>query len=307
MPELPDITLYCEAIAQRLQGQALQAIRLASPFVLRTALPPYQEAIGRTVVGTQRLGKRVVIEFQGDLYFVIHLMVAGRFRWLQPGAKLPGKISLVAFDFPNGTLLLTEAGAKKRASWHVVQGQDGLTEMDPGGLEVLAASLDDFSTALTRENRTVKRALTDPHVLSGIGNAYSDEILHAASLSPAKRTQDLTASELHRLFEACHDRLSTWTERLRTEIGDQFPSNVTAFRPDFAAHGRFGEPCPRCAAPIQRITYAANESNYCAPCQTGGKLLADRAFSRLLKGDWPRTLEDLEQVKARHRSMLADG
>jgi len=305
MPELPDITVYCEALEKRLLGQPLMAIRFMNPFVLRTVEPAPQAAVGHPVSGVRRLGKRIVIGFESDVYFVIHLMVAGRLKWLAPGAKGPGRIVTAICEFEAGNLVLTEAGSKKRASWHVVAGEEGLAELDPGGLEVQEATFDTFYQRLTSENRTLKRALTDPHLLSGIGNSYSDEILHAARLSPAKRTRDMAPAEAERLFACCRTLLTTWIERLRVETGEGFPTNVTAFRPDFAVHGRYGQPCPACGDPVQRIVYAANEANYCATCQTGGKLLADRAFSRLLKGDWPRTLEELEQRKKGHREMLA--
>jgi formamidopyrimidine-DNA glycosylase len=299
MPELPDVTVYVESLAARLAGQPLERIRLASPFLLRSVAPAPREAEGRRVTDVTRMGKRIVIALEGGLCLVIHLMIAGRFRWREPGAKIPGKLGLAAFDFPSGTLLLTEAGSKKRASLHIVQGAEALAEHDPGGLEPLECDFPAFHAALIRENRTLKRALTDPRLFSGIGNAYSDEILHRARLSPLARTGTLAGPDARRLFDAARAVLTEWTERLRAEAGDGFPEKVTAFREGMAVHGRYGQPCPVCGAPVQRIVYAANEANYCPACQTGGKLLADRALSRLLHGDWPRTLEELESLKAR--------
>ncbi|HEV2720476.1 MAG TPA: DNA-formamidopyrimidine glycosylase family protein [Thermoanaerobaculia bacterium] len=293
MPELPDVSVYVEALEKRLLGQALQKVRLTSPFVLRTFDPPPSELHGKHVRSVRRLGKRIVIEFDGELFLIIHLMIAGRFRWLAPGAKVPGKLGLAALDFPNGTLVLTEAGSKKRASMHIVRGAEGVRTHDPGGIEVLEATLDEFAAALTRERHTLKRTLTDPHVFSGIGNAYSDEILHRARLSPVQLTTNLDAAEIERLWRATRETLIDWTERLRAEAGENFPEKVTAFREGMAVHGRYNQPCPDCGAPVQRIVYADNETNYCARCQTGGKLLADRALSRLLHSDWPKSIDDL--------------
>lgn len=295
MPELPDVVVYIERLRPRIEGQPLQRVRLASPFLLRSVEPSLDTVTGQPVIGLRRIGKRIVWAFPGDLFLVFHLMIAGRFHWKEGGAKLPGKIGLAAFDFPTGTLTLTEAGSKKRASLHVVQGATALAALDPGGLEVLDADEDRFRTALVKENHTLKRALTDPRIFSGIGNAYSDEILHRARLSPLALTQRLSQAEIARLFTAVQETLHDWTERLRREAGDGFPEKVTAFRAEMAVHGRFGKPCPDCGAPVQRIVYAENETNYCPRCQTGGKVLADRSLSRLLKDDWPRTLEELEE------------
>lgn len=278
-------------------GRMLLRVRLASPFLLRSAGVPLAEAEGRRVTGLRRLGKRIVFELEGDLFLVLHLMIAGRLRWREAGAKVPGKLGLAAFDFEGGTLLLTEAGTKKRASLHVERGEGALRAHDPGGLEVLEASREEFEAALRRENRTLKRALTDPRLFSGIGNAYSDEILHRARLSPVRLTGQMAEEEVDRLFVATRGALREWTERLVAEAREAFPEHVTAFRPDMAVHGRHGQPCPVCGAPVQRIAYADNETNYCAGCQTGGRLLADRSLSRLLKKDWPRTLEELEKVR----------
>src|SRR5438309_504451 len=298
MPELPDVTVYVEALQQRLIGQTLTKIRFGSPFVLRTVEPSPSEIAGREVVDIRRLGKRIVIELldksNGELYIVIHLMIAGRFKWLPPNAKLPGKAGLAAFDFPNGTLLLTEAGSKRRAAIHLVRGAAGLNEHNPGGLEPLEMTLDEFRQTLTRARHTLKRALTDPHLFSGIGNAYSDEILHRARLSPVQMTTNLSEDEIERLFQATRETLIEWTDRLRRESGEGFPEKVTAFREGMAVHGRFRQPCPVCGTPVQRIVYAENETNYCARCQTGGKLLADRALSRLLKKSWPRSIDELD-------------
>jgi formamidopyrimidine-DNA glycosylase len=295
MPELPDLEVYLDALRRHALGQPLQRIRLASPFLLRSVDPPLTRVAGRFLQQVGRLGKRLVFALEGELYLVLHLMIAGRLRWREAGVKVPRKLGLAAFDFPVGSLLLTEAGSKKRASLYLVEGEAALAEHDPGGLEVLGADLPDFLHALQRRNHTLKRALTDPKILAGIGNAYSDEILHRARLSPFKRTVELSEDEAQRLFAASREVLAEWTSRLRAEVGAGFPEKVTAFRPGMAAHGRFGQPCPLCAAPIQRVVYAANEANYCPRCQTGGRILADRVLSRLLKGDWPRSLEELER------------
>ena len=294
MPELPDITIYIEALESRLLNQPLEKIRLASPFLLRTFEPPIGSAEGKKIVGFQRIGKRIVIELEGELFLVFHLMITGRFHWKKRGIAVPRKYGHAAFDFPMATLLLTEMGTKKRASLHLVQGREHLQEHDPGGLEIFAADLAAFRAALTRENHTLKRTLTDPHVFSGIGNAYSDEILHRAKLSPVKQIKLLSEEEIERLFHATRDCMAEWIERLRKDTGKNFPERVTAFRDDMAVHGKYRKPCPVCGAPVQRIVYAENETNYCAKCQTGGKLLADRSLSRLLKDDWPRTLEEME-------------
>lgn len=295
MPELPDILLYLESLKTRILGQTLERIRLASPFVVRSVTPPISVLNGRQVVGLRRLGKQIVLEFDGDLYLVIHLMIAGRLQWKPAGAKVPGKLGLAAFDFTNGALLLTEAGTKKRASMHVVQGKDNLRNFDRGALEVLTASAEEFRDVLTRENHTLKRSLTDPRLFSGIGNAYSDEILHRARLSPMKLTLKLTPDEIVRLHQAVQLTLSEWIERLQKQAGSEFPSKVTAFRPEMAVHGRYEQPCPVCHSRVQRIVYAENECNYCPSCQTDGRLLADRALSRLLKQDWPRSLEEWDE------------
>ena len=293
MPELPDVTVYVEALTSRLAGQPLLKLRLASPFVLRTFEPPASELAGKRVLGVRRMGKRIVLALEDDLFVVIHLMIAGRFRWLPAGAKIPGKLGLAAFDFPNGTLLMTEAGSKKRASIHIVRGEEAVRAHDPGGLEVLEATLEQFRDILTRERHTLKRSLTDPHNFSGIGNAYSDEILHRARLSPVQMTTNLKPEEIERLFEATKRVLTEWTERLRAEAKEKFPEHVTAFREGMAVHGRFNQPCPDCGSPVQRIVYADNETNYCARCQTGEKLLADRSLSRLLNVDWPKSIDEL--------------
>ena len=298
MPELPDILLYLRALKPRIVGQRVTAVRLASPFLLRTVDPPLSAIEGRRVVGLRRLGKRVVVEVDGELFLVFHLMIAGRFRWKPPGTTIPGKVGLLAVDFENGSLILTEAGSKRQASLHVVEGEAKLAEHDPGGLEVMDADLSAFAETLRRGNHTLKRALTDPHLFSGIGNAYSDEILHSARLSPFKQTSGVSDDEVRRLYEATRLTLSQWTTRLQHEAGDGFPEKVTAFRQGMAVHGRYRQPCPDCGAPVQRIVYAANEANYCANCQTGGRLLADRSLSRLLRDDWPRTLEELERKKS---------
>jgi formamidopyrimidine-DNA glycosylase len=295
MPELPDVAVYVESLERRLRGTTLERLRIASPFLLRSVDPPPAAAEGRALAGVRRLGKRIVLELEGQLFLVLHLMIAGRLRWRDRGAALPGRRGLAALDFGPGTVLLTEEGTVKRASLHVVAGRAGLAEHDRGGLDVFSASPAAFAAALRRENHTLKRALTDPRILDGIGNAYSDEILHAARLSPLAWTSRLDDEELDRLRVAARETLALWIERLRAEVGDGFPEKVTAFREGMAVHGRYREPCPVCAAPVQRIVYAENETNYCARCQTGGKLLADRALSRLLKDDWPRTLDELEQ------------
>jgi formamidopyrimidine-DNA glycosylase len=300
MPELPDVTVYIEALAARILGQPLDHVRLASPFLLRSVDPPPKDTFGKRVTELRRLGKRIVIGLEDDLFLVIHLMIAGRLHWKERGAKVPGKIGLAAFDFPNGTLTLTEASPKKRASLHVLRGAAALAAHDPGGIEVLDASLAAFAAALTEENHTLKRALTDPRRFAGIGNAYSDEILFHARLSPVARTQDLTPDEVKRLHAAVQATLKDWVQRLRAHYGTDFPEGVTAFRPDMAMHGKYGKPCPECGAPVQRIVYASNETNYCARCQTSGQLLADRSLSRLLKGDWPKTLEELEELRRPH-------
>jgi formamidopyrimidine-DNA glycosylase len=299
LPEYPDITVYLEHLERRVMGERLEGIRITSPFLLRSVDPPLAEAEGKQVLGLRRLGKRIVFALETDLFLVLHLMIAGRLRWRPRGTKPPGKIALAAFDFASGTLLLTEASSKKRASLHVVRGEAALRAHDPGGLEVLGADLETFRAALTRESHTLKRALTDPRLFSGIGNAYSDEILHRARLSPVKLTRQLDDAETRRLFEATLTTLVEWTERLRRDAGERFPENVTAFREGMAVHGRYRQPCPICGAPVQRITYAENETNYCARCQTGGRLLADRSLSRLMKEDWPRTLEEMEELRGR--------
>ncbi len=295
MPELPDIQVYLEALAPRVVGQKLLGIRLGNPFLVRSVEPSVSAVAGKSVVGLRRLGKRIVFALDEELFLVLHLMIAGRLRWKDAGAKLPVRIGLAAFDFEKGALLLTEAGSKRRASLHVVRGEAALAAHDPGGLEVFAADLDAFRDRLTSERHTLKRALTDPRLLSGIGNAYSDEILHRARLSPFKMTTDLDERQWAELYEAARGVLSDWTARLREEVGEGFPDRVTAFRPGMAVHGRYGEPCPVCGTPIRRIVYVENESNYCAGCQTGGRILADRILSRLLKDEWPRRIEDLER------------
>ena len=296
MPELPDIVVYIEALEKRILEQTLEHVRIASPFLLRTADPPLSTVEGKTVVQLRRIGKRICIGLEDDLWLVLHLMIAGRLHWKKRGVKVSPPRGLAAFDFTNGSLLWTEAGSRKRASLHVVAGEAGLRALDPGGLEVLETDLQHFSAVLTSANHTLKRALSDPRLFSGIGNAYSDEILFEARLSPLALTQKLKAEEVERLFGAVRTNLVAWVERLRQESGDEFPEKVTAFRPGMTVHGRYKEPCPRCGAKIQRIRYAANETNYCPNCQTGGKLLADRALSRLLREDWPRTPEELEML-----------
>ncbi len=293
MPELPDVTLYVTSLERTVGGRVLERLRLKSAFLVRSVDPPIGAVEGRRVVGTRRIGKRVVLELEDELYLVFHLMIAGRFRWRAVGAGLPGRIGLAAFDFEHGTLLLTEAGTKKRASLHLVRGEEALAAHDPGGLEPLEIEFAAFATRLRAENHTVKRWLCDPKAFSGIGNAYSDEILHHARLSPLKWTSKLSDDEVERLFASVRTVLTDWTERLRDELGDGFPEKVTAFRDGMAVHGRYREPCPDCGAPVQRIAYADNETNYCARCQTGGKLLRDRALSQLLKDDWPRSLDEL--------------
>ena len=299
MPELPDIAAYMTALERRIVGQRIERVRLASPFLLRTVQPPVTDVEGRVVQQLQRIGKRIAIGVEGDLWLVLHLMIAGRLHWKPPQAKLAGRKSLAAFDFPTGSLVLTEAGTRHRASLSVLAGEEALQAVDPGGIDVFTGDLSSFRDALTAENRTLKRALTDPRIVSGIGNAYSDEILHAAQLSPVTLTQKLQPAEWQRLFTATRDTLRLWIDRLHAEAETGFPEKVTAFRKDMAVHGRYGEPCPRCGEKIQRIRYADNETNYCARCQTGGKLLADRSLSRLLRSDWPRTLEALESLKRR--------
>lgn len=299
VPELPDITAYLTALEPRIVGRALERVRLASVFVLRTVDPPVSAVEGKTVTALRRIGKRIAIGVEGDIWLVVHLMIAGRLHWRPPEARLAGRNALLALDFANGSLVLTEAGSKRRASLHIVRGEQGLQEIDPGGIEIFSSDQAEFRTALTAENRTLKRALTDPRLVSGIGNAYSDEILHAAQLSPIALTQKLKPDEWARLYAATRETLSTWMERLTSEARKKFPENVTAFRPEMAVHGRFNQPCPRCGAKIQRIRYADNETNYCATCQTGGKVLADRSLSRLLGADWPRTLDELEALKRR--------
>jgi formamidopyrimidine-DNA glycosylase len=297
MPELPDVVIYLDSLKPRIGNQRLERVRLASPFLLRSVEPPLKEVEGHKVVGLRRLGKRIVIALEGELFLVLHLMIAGRLHWKKAGAKPPGKVGLAAFDFSTGTLILNEAGSKRRASLHLVRGETELARHDPGGLEVLDADEVEFRSALVRENHTLKRALTDPRLFSGIGNAYSDEILHTARLSPLALTQRLSAAEVARLFQAVRTTLLDWLERLRRDTGDGFPDKVTAFREDMAVHGRFGLTCPVCGATVQRIVYAENETNYCPRCQTDGKVLADRSLSRLLKDDWPRSIEELEEAK----------
>jgi len=299
MPELPDISAYISALEQRIVAQPIERVRMASPFLLRTAQPPIANVAGRKVRELRRIGKRIAIGVEGGLWLVLHLMIAGRLHWRPPGAKLAGRHTLAAFDFPNGCLVITEAGTKHRASLHVLVGEEGLRSVDPGGIEIFSSDLIAFRTALTAENRTLKRALTDPRIVSGVGNAYSDEILHAAQLSPITLTHKLEPREWERLFTATRDTLKSWIDRLHAEAEVSFPEKVTAFREGMAVHGRYRKPCPRCGEEIQRIRYADNETNYCARCQTGGRVLADRSLSRLLKADWPRTLEELEALKLR--------
>ena len=295
MPELPEIVVYLDALESRVVDQVLERVRIRTPSLLRTFSPKVSELEGKRVLGIRRLGKRVVLELEDGLFAVIHLMISGRFQWKEPGAAIPKKRAHAALDFPNGTLLLTEASTHKRASLHVVRGEEDLAVLDPGGIEPLEVGPEEFRDALLMENRTLKRALTDPRILSGIGNAHSDEILLEAGLSPVKRTRQLNDVEVARLFEATRNSLTEWVARLRDEFGEDFPKKITAFHPAMGAHGKFGEPCPRCGSPIQRIVYGERETNYCAPCQTDGKLLKDRALSRILREDWPKTLEELEE------------
>ena len=306
MPELPDIVVYIERLEERIAGQRLEGVRLASPFLLRSVTPPLGSVEGKKVRELRRLGKRIAIGLESDLWLVLHLMIAGRLHWRARGVKIARPRGLAAFDFPSGSLLLTEASTQKRAALYVVEGQTGLAALDPGGLEVLEADFDEFAAKLTSSNHTLKRALTDPRSFSGIGNAYSDEILWEARLSPVALTQKLTAEEIRRLFEATRATLTRWVERLREESAGKFPEKVTAFREGMSVHGRYREPCPRCGAKIQRIRYAANETNYCARCQTGGKLLADRALSRLLREDWPKTLDEWERARPQDRMPATD-
>lgn len=299
MPELPDIAAYIDALESRIRGKAVERVRIGSPFLLRTVDPPPTAIEGRVVLELRRVGKRIAIGVEGDVWAVLHLMIAGRLHWKPRGAKIGGRQNLAAFDFADGSLTLTEAGTKRRASLHMVRGDEGLNSLDPGGVDVLNAGFEDFRAALIAENHTLKRALTDPRNVSGIGNAYSDEILHAAQLSPLALTRKLKPEEWQRLFSATQDTLNLWVQKLRDEARGGFPEKVTAFRKDMAVHGRYGEPCPRCGDPVMRIRYADNETNYCARCQTGGKVMADRGLSRLLGSDWPRTLEELEALKRR--------
>ena len=299
MPELPDVTVYVERLAERCVGQTLERVRVVGPSLLRSVDPPLSAAEGRRVLGMRRLGKRIVFALEDELFLIFHLMIAGRFHWRERGARPSRKTGLASLDFATGTLILTEASTQKRATLHLVRGEAALAEHDPGGLEVLDATPDAFRARLRSENRTLKRALTDPHIFSGIGNAYSDEILHRARLSPVTLTSRLSDEECLRLYDATRETLELWTARLRDQVGEGFPEKVTAFRPEMAVHGRYRKPCPDCGAPVQRIVYAANETNYCARCQTGGKLLADRALSQLLKKDWPKSLDELEALRSR--------
>lgn len=296
MPELPDIAIYIEALETRIMGAPLEGFRLKSPFLLRTVRPKPQDSVGHTVTGLRRIGKRIAIGFDNGNWFVLHLMIAGRLNWKPAGAKTATKSDLAAFDFPGGTLTLTEAGSRKRAALHVAENDAALAALDPGGIEIMDCTPEDFRAALTAANHTIKRALTDPRIFSGIGNAYSDEILHRARLSPIVQTQKMAEADIERLYEAARAALSDWTDRLRAGTGEKFPEKITAFRAGMAVHGRYREPCPDCGAPVQRIRYASNETNYCAGCQTGGRLLADRSMSRLLKSDWPKTLTELEEM-----------
>jgi formamidopyrimidine-DNA glycosylase len=299
VPELPDITIYVERLAAFTVGKVLERVRLASPFVLRSYDPPISALHGKRITGTGRIGKRLVLDFEDDLHLVIHLMIAGRLRWKKPNAPIAKKVGLAAFDFAHGTLMFTEASPKKRASLVVVRGRAALAEIDRGGIDLLAAPTAEVATALRAENHTIKRALTDPTVIDGVGNAYSDEILHRAKMSPFRQTRQLDDAEVRRLHAAAREVLVEWIERLRAEVGERFPDEVTAFRPEMAVHGKYNQPCPVCGTPVQRIRYADNEANYCPTCQTGGKLLADRSLSRLLKENWPKTLEELEERKRR--------
>lgn len=301
MPELPDILAYINALEKRILGQTLERVRVASPFLLRTVEPPLSAAEGKPIRELRRIGKRIAMGFDDEIWLVLHLMIAGRLHWRAPGAKLGGRQNLAAFDFEDGSLVLTEAGSTRRASLQVLQGQEALDEIDPGGIEVFESDMEQFRLALTNENRTLKRALTDPRIISGIGNAYSDEILHAARLSPITQTGKLNEEEWERLFNATKGTLTQWIDRFKTEAEKSFPEKVTAFRPEMAVHGRYGQPCPVCGEKVQRIRYADNETNYCAQCQTGGKLLADRSLSRVMKSDWPKTLAELEALKKSHR------
>jgi formamidopyrimidine-DNA glycosylase len=296
VPELPDIVVYLEALERRVLGEVVRGVRIASPSVLRTYDPPYDAPVGRSVESLQRVGKRIVFGLEGDLFLVIHLMVAGRLRWETPGKPIPKKVGLAALDFDPGSLVLTEQGTKKRAGIWITRGFEGVDALNRSGVEPLDVDVNEFGEALRRENRTLKRVLTDPRIFSGIGNAYSDEILWAARMSPVKRTGQLSAGEVEHLHRAVVESLGVWTQRLREEVGEDWPTKVTAFRPDMAVHGKYGEPCPRCGSKVQRIVYADNETNYCATCQTEGKLLADRSLSRLLKDDWPKTIEELEEL-----------
>jgi formamidopyrimidine-DNA glycosylase len=304
MPELPDIVVYIEALEPRVINQTLQRVRIGSPFIVRSFDPPIHAVVGKKVLGLRRLGKRIVFELQDELFLIFHLMIAGRLHWKPSGAVIARKYGLAAFDFPTGTLLMTEAGTKKRASLYLVHGADAVQQHDPKGLEVLEADLDHFRETLRRENHTLKRALTDPHLFSGIGNAYSDEILHRARLSPVRLTRQLGEAEIESLYHATRETLWNWVEQLRRQTGKGFPERVTAFRPGMAVHGKYRKPCPICGSPVQRIVHAENETNYCARCQTGGRLLADRSLSRLLKADWPKTLEELEEGIRPRRSQL---
>jgi formamidopyrimidine-DNA glycosylase len=301
VPELPDVTIYLEALAARVLGQPLERLRIGNPFLVRTIAPSPDELSGRRIIGLRRLGKRLVFALEGGLFLVLHLMIAGRLRWRPPGAAIPGKVGLAAFDFPEGTVILTEAGSKRQASIHIVQDEEALAALDPRGLEVMEADLAAFAARLTQQNHTLKRALTDPRIFSGIGNAYSDEILHAARMSPMKTTATLTEDEIARLHATTREVLNHWIDRLREDAAGEFPEKVTAFHDGMAVHGRYGQPCPACGAPVQRIVYARNEANYCSRCQTDGRLLSDRALSRLLKDDWPKTLDELEARKADSR------
>jgi formamidopyrimidine-DNA glycosylase len=303
VPELPDITIYVEALTSRVTDQPIEQLRLVSPFLVRTFTPPIRSIVGNRVSSVSRLGKRIVLTLQeGDLFLVLHLMIAGRLHWKSTGSKVPGKVGLAAIEFPSGTLILTEASSKKRASLHLVRGQAALAEFSRGGIDILGSTAEEFAVSLRQENHTLKRALTDPTLFDGIGNAYSDEILHRAGLSPLKLTRRLTDGEIDRLQRATQQTMTEWIERLRAEVGERFPEKVTAFRPEMAVHGRFGQPCPVCGTPVQRLVYAENEANYCPTCQTDGRLLADRALSRLLRADWPRTLDELEQRRAAGRA-----